>query len=235
VEIRAEDIVVTIDGRRVLQASSVHVEEGRTLALVGPSGSGKTTLLNVLGLLVRADSGRVIVGDQDTTRWKDARRRRFWQKHAAFVFQDHGLIDEKSVEYNVMLARLPLFGVHKRNRSDIEVILDRVGLPGRGKEMVSTLSGGEKQRVGLARAMFRKADVIFADEPTASLDRANRDLVTGFLKAEAHRGAAVVIATHDEALMSACDVTLDLTAPGQHTAPAQPSMMAFKKENAPAH
>jgi putative ABC transport system ATP-binding protein len=215
VKIRAEDIVVTIDGREVLAASGVHVDEGQTLALIGPSGSGKTTLLNVLGLLVRADSGRVMVGDHDTTRWKDARRRRFWQKHAAFVFQDHGLVDEKSVAYNVMLARLPLFGVHKRDHEGIEVILERVGLTGRGKEMVSTLSGGEKQRVGLARAMFRKADVIFADEPTASLDRANRDLVTGFLKAEAHRGSAVVIATHDETLMAACDTTLDLSRPGQ--------------------
>lgn len=213
-EIRAEDVIVTIDGRQVLTADSVHVREGQTLALVGPSGSGKTTLLNVLGLLLRADSGRVIVGDQDAARWKDARRRRFWQKHAAFVFQDHGLVDEKTVEYNVMLARLPLFGVAKKDRSEIEGVLERVGLAGRGRETVSTLSGGEKQRVGLARAMFRKADVILADEPTASLDRANRDLVTGFLKAEASRGSAVVVATHDEALMSACDSTLDLSRPG---------------------
>ena len=93
--------------------------------------------------------------------------------------------------------------------------LDRVGLAGRGKEMVSTLSGGEKQRVGLARAMFRKADVILADEPTASLDLGNRELVTGFLQSEARRGAAVVIATHDEQLMAACDFKLDLAVPSR--------------------
>jgi putative ABC transport system ATP-binding protein len=213
VQIRANDIVVTIDGRQVLSANSVHVREGQTLALVGPSGSGKTTLLSVLGLLVRPDKGHVIIGEEDSSRWKDARRRRFWQKHAAFVFQDHGLIDEKSVAYNVMLARLPLFGAHKRDVANVQAILERVGLSGRGKETVSTLSGGEKQRVGLARAMFREADVIFADEPTASLDRANRELVTGFLQAEARRGSAVVIATHDEQLIAACDVRLDLAKP----------------------
>jgi len=210
-QILAEDVVVTIDGRQVLAAPQVHVQPGQTLALVGPSGSGKTTLLNVLGLLLRVESGRVVVNGHETARWGDSRRRGFWQKHAAFVFQDHGLVDEKSVAYNVMLARLPLFGVRARDRASIELILERVGLAGRGKEVVSTLSGGEKQRVGLARAMFRKADVIFADEPTASLDRDNRELVTGFLTEEAHRGAAVVIATHDEALMAACDASLDLS------------------------
>jgi putative ABC transport system ATP-binding protein len=208
--IHAENVVVAIGGRQVLAVDDVHVTEGSTVALVGPSGSGKTTLLGVLGLLVRVDSGRVIVGTDDTHRWNDNRRRRFWQKHAAFVFQDHGLIDDKSVAYNVMLARLPLFGVRSRDREGIESILERVGLAGRGREMVSTLSGGEKQRVGLARAMFRHADVIFADEPTASLDRTNRELVTGFLLDEARRGAAVVIATHDDTLMSACDSAVTL-------------------------
>lgn len=154
--------------------------------------------------------GRVLVGDQDATRWDDRRRRKFWQQHAAFVFQDYGLIDEESVEYNVALSQISLFGLRKRQKSRIEIALDRVGLTGRGGEKVSTLSGGEKQRVGLARAMFKSADVIFADEPTASLDLFNRNLVTGFLQEEAARGATVVIATHDEALMNACDLKLRL-------------------------
>jgi len=208
--IEAENVSVTIDGHPVLEGRSAHVIPGQTLALVGASGSGKTTLLNVLGLLVRVNSGRIIVGGEDATNWKDARRRSFWQRHAAFVFQDHGLIDDESVEYNVLLARLPLFGLTKNDRAAVEAALVRVGLSGRGREQVSALSGGEKQRVGLARAMFRKAEVIFADEPTASLDRANRELVTEFLLAEAGGGAAVVIATHDETLIAACDYALNL-------------------------
>ena len=97
--------------------------------------------------------------------------------------------------------------------------LERVGLDGRSAHKVSTLSGGEKQRVGLARAMFRSADVIFTDEPTASLDRNNRSLVTNFLLEEAARGVAVIVATHDEVLMAACDQRLNLEGTDQGLAP----------------
>ena len=209
-EIKAENVTVSIDGKKVLTEQSVDVVPGRTLALVGPSGCGKTTLLNVLGLLRRVDGGRVLVGNQDATRWDDRRRRRFWQQHASFVFQDYGLVDEETVEYNVALSQISLLGLRTRQKAEIERSLERVGLNGRGKEKVSTLSGGEKQRVGLARAMFRSADVIFADEPTASLDFDNRTLVTSVLQEEAERGAAVIIATHDETLMNACDLTVNL-------------------------
>lgn len=214
-EIVASDIGVTIAGRTVLEDVNARVVPGQTLALVGPSGSGKTTLLNVLGLLVPIGQGTLTVDGRETRRWKDARRRTFWQHHAAFVFQDYGLIDEESVAYNVMLSRLPPFWRRRRETSKILPILERVELPDRAHERVSTLSGGEKQRVGLARAMFRAADVIFADEPTASLDRENRELVTACLLGEAGRGAAVVIATHDEDLIARCDVRVRLE-PGPH-------------------
>lgn len=209
-EIVASDIGVTIAGRTVLEDVNARVVPGQTLALVGPSGSGKTTLLNVLGLLVPIGHGTLTVNGRETRRWKDARRRAFWQHHAAFVFQDYGLIEEESVAYNVMLSRLPPFWRRRREASKILPILERVGLPDRAQERVSALSGGEKQRVGLARAMFRAADVIFADEPTASLDRENRELVTAFLLGEAERGAAVVIATHDEDLIPRCDARVRL-------------------------
>jgi putative ABC transport system ATP-binding protein len=167
-----------------------------------------------LGLLQRNDGGAVLVDGVDATSWNDRRRRRFWQQHAAFVFQDYGLIDEETVEHNVAVARLSTSGIRSRERSAIDAALVRVGLEGRGREKVSTLSGGEKQRVGLARAMFRRADVIFADEATASLDAANRRLVSTYLLGEAARGATVVIATHDDELMSLCDRRLALKAPG---------------------
>lgn len=222
-DIKAENISVTIDGKSVLAGQDIHAMPGKTLALVGPSGSGKTTLLNVLGLLRRVEGGRVLVGGKDATSWDDRRRRRFWQQHAAFVFQDYGLIDEESVEYNVALSQISLFGIQRRQKDAVESALDSVGLGGRAGEKVSTLSGGEKQRVGLARAMFRSADVIFADEPTASLDLNNRNLVTGFLQEEARRGATVVIATHDEALMGACDVKLLLGHAAEPLAVRQPT------------
>ncbi|MFZ4893901.1 ABC transporter ATP-binding protein [Plantibacter sp. Mn2098] len=212
-EVAAEQVIVNRGGRPVLAGVTVRAHAGQSLALVGPSGSGKTTLLNVLGLLQRTDGGHVKIDGQDATRWTDGQRRRFWQQHATFVFQDYGLIDDHSVAYNVVLARLPLLGLRAADVRAVDAVLERVGLCGRAREQVSSLSGGEKQRVGLARAMYRQADVIFADEPTASLDRVNRDHVTGFLHGEAARGATVVIATHDDALMRACDTRIDLVAP----------------------
>ncbi|BCT78103.1 ABC transporter ATP-binding protein [Sinomonas cyclohexanicum] len=204
-DIHADRVGITIDHRSVIKDQTVHARAGEALALVGPSGSGKTTLLNVMGLLRKPEFGSVTVGDADTARWKDGQRRRFWQRHAAFIFQDYGLIDEESVGYNVALSALAPF-THRARKHEwaVSAALERVGLDGRAREKVSRLSGGEKQRVGLARAIFRGADVILADEPTASLDAANRELVTTFLLAEASRGATVVIATHDEDLVSNC-------------------------------
>ncbi|GAB3566234.1 ABC transporter ATP-binding protein [Arthrobacter alkaliphilus] len=221
-EISAENITITIDGHDVLARQSVSAVPGTTLALTGPSGSGKTTLLNTLGLLRRVNSGRVLVGGNDATHWNDRHRRRFWQQHAAFVFQDYGLIDEESIAVNVALSKLPVFGRLSSQRAGVEKVLERVGLGGRSDHKVSTLSGGEKQRVGLARAMFRSADVILADEPTASLDLENRNLVTGFLLEEAARGATVVIATHDEALIAACDQRVSVG----HAAATRPQTVA---------
>lgn len=209
--ITADDITVTIDGREVLTSASASVQAGQLLALVGPSGSGKTTLLNTMALLRRPDSGRLHIDGVDATRWRDGARVRFWRNRAAFVFQDYGLIDDQSVAYNVGLSRLGVLGIRRSARPGIERSLRAVGLQGRGRELVAHLSGGEKQRAGLARAMFRDAAVIFADEPTASLDRSNRELVAELLRAEAQRGAAVLVATHDETMMAASDARVTLS------------------------
>lgn len=217
-QLHAEGVSVVIDGKPVLKSATAHAEPGRMLVLAGKSGSGKTTLLNVLGLLSRTDAGSVVVGGQDATKWNDARRRRFWRDHVAFVFQDYGLIEEASVEYNVTVGRRGLFGLRQPDRERVDQILSHVLLSGRGKEQTARLSGGEKQRVGLARAMFRGADVVLADEPTASLDRKNRELVINFLIEEARRGATVVVATHDEDLMAAGD---DLILLGGEPTPSQ--------------
>ncbi|MCT9870511.1 ABC transporter ATP-binding protein [Paenarthrobacter aurescens] len=215
-QLRAEGVSVVIDGKPVLDSVSVQAEPGRMLVLAGKSGSGKTTLLNVLGLLRRVDTGTVLVGDQNATKWNDARRRRFWRDHVAFVFQDYGLIEESSVEYNVTVGRRGILGLRPAQRERVNQVLSHVLLSGRGKEQTARLSGGEKQRVGLARAMFRGADIVLADEPTASLDRKNRELVINFLIEEARRGATVVVATHDEDLMDAGD---DLIRLGEQPAP----------------
>lgn len=211
-QLSADDVSVVIDGKAVLAGVSIQAHPGRMLVLAGRSGSGKTTLLNVLGLLQRVDSGTVFAGGRESTRWRDSQRTRFWRTHVAFIFQDYGLIEEESIEYNVTVGRRNVLGIRKRDRDRVDQVLEHVLLGGRNREQTARLSGGEKQRVGLARAMFRQADVVLADEPTASLDRANRELVTRFLIEEARRGASVVVATHDEDLMAVGDDVMSLEA-----------------------
>lgn len=180
--------------------------------LVGVSGAGKTTALHCLGLLVSPTTGTVSVAGENTAGWTDKRRRKFWRNDAAFIFQDYGLIDDESVEYNVEIGQT--FGRLQKSRNDtVKAALSEVGLTGRESEMVSRLSGGEKQRVGLARAIAKNAGCIFADEPTASLDLENRTLVIKVLADRARQGATVVLATHDDQAMDACDQLFILQPP----------------------
>lgn len=207
----ASEVTAAVRGRKTLAPVSLRVEEGRSLGLTGPSGSGKTTLLGVLGLLMAPDSGEIRVDGARAERWRDGARRRFWRRDAAFIFQDYGLIEEESAAYNVVLARPPLRARSALRDTRALEALAAVGLAGREGEPTASLSGGEKQRVGLARAIYKRARYIFADEPTASLDTKNRELVMGLLLAETRRGAAVVISTHDERLAEICDERVALT------------------------
>jgi len=202
--VEAENIRVTIRGNTILRGESVSCPPGTMTALTGPSGSGKTTLLHCLGLLLTADQGRVLVDGRDVTACSSRSRRRFWRDHAAFVLQDYGIMDEESVAFNVTMRSGP-FGLGRAAGAQaLDRVLEQTGLGGRQMEPASHLSGGEKQRLALARAMYKKADVLFVDEPTASLDAPNRsrvvDLFTGFAKA----GCTVIISTHDSELIEAC-------------------------------
>lgn len=202
--IEAQDVSVAIGGRPVLDGEFVRCEPGTMTALVGPSGSGKTTLLHCLGLLLPVDRGRILIDGKDVTKYGSAARRRFWRDHAAFVLQDYGIMDEESVAFNVTMQSSV---VGKRATGDgkrLTEVLERTGLAGRQTEAASHLSGGEKQRLALARAIYKRAAVVFVDEPTASLDAGNRrkviDLFTGF----AASGCTVVVATHDAEMIEAC-------------------------------
>ena len=118
--------------------------------------------------------------------------------------QDYGIIDDETVSFNVSLKK---FG---NNQGQIKEVLEIVGLQGREKDKALVLSGGEKQRLGIARAILKNASVIFADEPTASLDNSNRQIVVSLLKDCANRGAAIILATHDERLVAECDTVVRL-------------------------
>lgn len=203
--IEAEGLSVTIDGRLVLDNESVRCEPGTMTALVGPSGSGKTTLLHCLGLLLPVDKGRILVDGNDATKYGSAARRRFWRDHAAFVLQDYGIMDEESVAFNVTMQASILGNRVTGDQRRLAQILERTGLAGRQDEAASHLSGGEKQRLALARAIYKQATVLFADEPTASLDALNRRKVIDLLARFTANGCTVVVSTHDSEMIDACD------------------------------
>lgn len=192
-------------GSRVLwEGLDLTVEPGRMLALVGSSGSGKTTLLNCMGLLDRPSSGRILFRDTDLTRLGSGRQRRFRRDHLGYLFQNYALIENATVRANLDVAR------RRGTRPDHAAALERVGLAGREREKAHHLSGGEQQRVALARLMVKQPSLVLADEPTGALDHANGAMVVEVLRQMSGRGCAVVIATHDPAVRDACDTAFDV-------------------------
>lgn len=204
-EISAQGVSVTIGDREILRNESVSCRSGSMTALVGPSGSGKTTLLHCLGLLQDWGKGRVDVNGIDAAGWSASRRRRFWRDNAAFVLQDYGVIDDESVAFNVAMTSRVLRSQDRAKTARLDEALSATGLLGREAEPAAHLSGGEKQRLALARAIYKQADVILVDEPTASLDDGNRSRVIDLLTARARGGCTVIVATHDHAVIDACD------------------------------
>lgn len=205
--VEARQLTIDIKNRTIVKGVSLTGLPGQLTALTGASGSGKSTLLSALGLLLVPASGQVLIDGVDTTGWTEKQRAQFWAQEAAFIYQDYGVLKDESVGANVALSAQDF----NRNRQVIEGVLAEVGLAGRSAEPASVLSGGEKQRLGIARAIYKRASVIFADEPTASLDASNRSRVFRLLKEQADAGVTVLIATHDERLISSCDVVHSLS------------------------
>lgn len=198
--IEGRNVGISIDNRRIIESETLACIPGQMTGIVGPSGSGKTTLLHALGLLLPVSTGEITADGRVISGSSPRRRRRFWRDHAAFVLQDYGIIDEEDVAFNVTLRR-----PHRSHHHRLLDTLERVGLRGFERETASHLSGGEKQRLALARAMYRQASLLLIDEPTASLDAENRHRVIDLFTEFARAGATVIVATHDDEMMQACD------------------------------
>ncbi len=203
--LRAAAIGVAGPQGPLLHDVSLEAHPGRILAVTGSSGSGKTTLLSVLGGLLSPDSGQVAYGDGPVgTRGGEPRR------GTALVLQTYGLVPSLTAEENVAIAlRARRVSPVDANRR-AHVALGRVGVGDLAERLVTELSGGQLQRVAMARALSVEPDVLLADEPTSELDEHNRDLVVAQIRAEADRGAVVVLATHDPEVADLCDDELHL-------------------------
>ena len=196
---------------RVLRALDLEVQAGEMVAVVGASGVGKRTMLHLRGGLDRPDAGSIDIGPTRITDLTDAARVQFRNRQVGFVFQFHHLLPEfnarENVEMPMRIAGLSRGETERRARD----LLSRVGLAEREEHRPGMLSGGEQQRVAVARALVMHPTLLLADEPTGDLDESTADTLHGLLR-EMHRehGLTSVIATHNPRLASACDRVLRL-------------------------
>ncbi len=207
--IKANDITKSFGPLQVLKGIDISIDKGEIVTIVGKSGAGKTTLLHILGTLDKPDSGTVTLAGTDITRLKDRELSDFRNRHIGFVFQFHQLLPEFSALENVMMPALIAGIPNSKARCQGLELLDFLNLADRAKHRPNELSGGEKQRVAVARALINHPDVIFADEPSGSLDTANKqDLHQLFFSLREQMNQTFVIVTHDESLAALSDRTI---------------------------
>lgn len=196
---------------QVLKGIDLHIEKGEVVSIVGPSGAGKTTLLQIIGTLDRPDSGSVCVDGIDTTTLSQKKLSDFRNRHIGFVFQFHQLLPEFTAIENIMIPAYIAGTSNKEARRRANELLDFMGLSDRATHKPNELSGGEKQRVAVARALVNNPAVILADEPSGSLDTKNKaELHQLFFDLRDRFGQTFVIVTHDEGLAGITDRTIKM-------------------------
>lgn len=209
--IKVEGIKKSFENLQVLKGIDLEINKGEIVSIVGPSGAGKTTLLQIIGTLDRPDSGKVMYNGVDVLGMKDRELSSFRNRNIGFIFQFHQLLPEFTALENVMI---PAF-IAGAKRSEAErrasELLRFMGLAGRASHKPSELSGGEKQRVAVARALMNSPEVILADEPSGSLDSHNKEeLHKIFFMLREQLGQTFVIVTHDEDLARITDRTIHM-------------------------
>jgi putative ABC transport system ATP-binding protein len=192
---------------KALDNVSFIVEAGQWIAIMGPSGSGKTTLLNILGCLDQATSGAVRIDSVDTSTLTRSDLARFRAETVGFVFQQFHLIPHLTALENVMLAQ---YFHSMTDEGEARQALERVGLGDRARHLPSQLSGGEQQRVSIARALVNDPKIILADEPTGNLDAANEQIVLHLLADLHAQGRTILMVTHDDQVGRCADIRIDL-------------------------
>ncbi|MFO0734400.1 MAG: ATP-binding cassette domain-containing protein [Labilithrix sp.] len=214
--VRVEDVVKRVrDGatrRTVIDGVSFEIGRGEVVIVRGPSGSGKTTLLALVGAMLSPTSGEVHLDGEPTSRLREAHRAEVRRKKVGFVFQDLQLLDGLTALENVLLPCVP-DGVTASDEKRARALLDARGLGALAGSKAKGLSGGEKQRVALCRALLLDAKLLVLDEPTAHLDDAHANSIAGDLAALAKEGRAVLVATHDARITNGVEArVLDLVA-----------------------
>lgn len=206
-----ENISKSFGNKKIIDNFSYEFEKGEMVGILGKSGSGKTTLLNIIGLLEEKDNGTIKYYDKNINKINTSYSNKIIREKIAYLFQNYALIDTENVKENIKIA-LKYRKDIKTNElnNEIQNLLNEVGLEGYENRYIYSLSGGEQQRVALARIIGKPNEIILADEPTGNLDESNKDIVMNILKREKEKGKTIIMVTHDKSLLSYFDRVIEL-------------------------
>lgn len=210
--IEVRGIVKRFGNLEVLHGVSLDIAKGEIVSIVGASGAGKSTLLQIMGSLLKADSGSVVIDGVELSKLGEGKLSDFRNRHIGFIFQSYHLLPEFTAVENVMMPML-IAGV-KRREAELRAkeLLELVGMSHRSEHKPEALSGGEQQRVAIARALSNRPSVVLADEPTGNLDTATRDEIQRlFVELRDRTGQTFVIVTHDVELAERSDRTIRMS------------------------
>ena len=206
-----KNITKSFGSLQVLKGIDLHINKGEIVSIVGPSGAGKTTLLQIIGTLDKPDSGSIVIDGIDVSNLSKAKLSDFRNRHLGFVFQFHQLLPEFTALENIMIPAFIADTSQSEAKERAMELLKFMGLEDRAGHKPNELSGGEKQRVAVARALVNKPAVILADEPSGSLDSKNKaELHQLFFDLRDKFGQTFVIVTHDESLAATTDRTIHM-------------------------
>lgn len=201
--IKVDGLCKRFGEKTLFQDFSLVVDSGEFVSIMGESGAGKTTLLNIIGMLEPPDKGSVSVCGHKASRFSGRSATLLRRTKISYLMQNYGLVDTETVEYNLSLSAHFKKMTKKEKREAYSSALTKVGLSGYEKRKIYTLSGGEQQRVALAKIIIKSPQLILADEPTGSLDARNRDAVLSMLKEFNREGKTILVVTHDP-IVSSC-------------------------------
>lgn len=209
--IKANNISKKFLNKTILNNFSIDIDYKESVVIVGKSGSGKTTLLNILSHIEKVDSGTIYWEKTDINKLNQSKINKIIRYDIGYLFQNYALLDNKTVYENIEIAcKYKKYKSIAEKEYDIENALKRVGLSGFENRMVYSLSGGEQQRVALARIIVKPCKIIFADEPTGNLDKENSKKIMDILFDLNKEGKSLVVVTHDKEIINRFDTIIDL-------------------------
>ena len=208
--IKINNLSKKYNDNQIFKNFNCEINENEMVAIKGMSGSGKTTLLNIIGLLDNDYKGNIIISGVDVSNLNRKKREQFIRENISYLFQNYALIDDESIKDNLMLS-LEYVKMNKTEKKDlIKKTLKKVGIEKDINEKIYSLSGGEQQRVSLARTLLKPSKLILADEPTGNLDESNRNDIIKILLEMQKKGKTIIIVTHDNVVAQNCNTVIEI-------------------------